>query len=61
MATFTYWKDAHVFNEVAIEAEVVVVTVVIVTNATLVTLIVFIVDDGWIIDNQAGAVPSGER
>ena len=49
------------FNEVAIEAEVVVVTVVIVTNATLVTLIVFIVDDGWIIDNQAGAVPSGER
>ena len=61
VATFADWKDTHVFDEVAIEAKVVMVTVVIVTNAALVTLIVLIVDDGWIIDDQAGTVTCGQR
>ena len=57
MSTFCDWFDTHVLNEVAIEGEVVMVAVVGVAGA-LVGLIVFVVNDGRIVDDKSSTVLS---
>ena len=61
MTTFSHWLNAHVLDEVSIECEEVMVTVVTVANAALVRHIVLVVDDGWEVHDKSGAISAWNR